>query len=486
MSLQNNNIAVSFLNSKEYPSEIPFDPPEYFPEYWGKSINPLNQIYARIRDMLYRLGLDVENYNTQNWNPLKDIVKPGMTVFLKPNLVRHNHLKKKDIFSVIIHASVLRPIMDYVAIALKNKGRIIIGESQAIFGQFDKAIEISRIKALYEWYRRQVPFPIECVDLRLNRAVRTWLYGKWGRVPVEEDQRGYQAIDFGNDSCFKDIDSRKLRIGIASYRNMLKYHSNGRHEYIFPNSFLKSDVVINVSKLKTHRRTGVTLALKNAMGIPAMKDCLPHYLVGSKEEGGDNYIHSSIRKKICTRLHDEIQSNPLTIVKFFCAVIRRILWNTSKILPFKDEVYEAMWLGNDTLWRTIIDLNRIAYYADKQGKIQEKPQRNSFCIIDGIVSGDKNGPVSPDAVYPGVLLAGFNPVAVDTCAATLMGFDINKIPMIKKALETRNEHHPLFWGNEEGIRITDSGKIFDLSKYQEFRSLNFEAPSSWKNHIELI
>ncbi|MHA1942186.1 MAG: DUF362 domain-containing protein, partial [Candidatus Hodarchaeales archaeon] len=252
MRLKNNNIAVAFLNSKKYPSVIPFDPPEHYPEYRGKSINPLNQLYAKIRDMLYRLGLDVENYNTQNWNPLKDIVKPGMTVFIKPNLVRHNHLKNKNIFSVIIHASILRPIMDYVTIALKNKGRIIIGESQAIFGQFNKAIEISQTKALYEWYRRQVSFPVECVDLRLNRAVRTWLYGKWGRIPVEEDPRGYQSIDLGKISCFRDVDPRQLRIGIASSRNMHKYHSNGQHEYVFPNSFLKSDVVINVSKLKTH------------------------------------------------------------------------------------------------------------------------------------------------------------------------------------------------------------------------------------------
>ena len=120
MSLKNNNVTVTFLNSKNYPSEIPFDPPEHYPEYRGKSLNPGNQIYAEIRNMLHRLGLDAENFNTKNWNPLKDIVKPGMTVFIKPNTVQHRHLKNKNIFSVIIHGSILRPIMDYVIIALKN------------------------------------------------------------------------------------------------------------------------------------------------------------------------------------------------------------------------------------------------------------------------------------------------------------------------------------------------------------------------------
>lgn len=486
MNLKSNKVIVSFLNPKKYPSDSPFDPPEHYPEYSGKSLNPQNKIYAKIRDMFYLLGLDAENFNNKNWNPLKDIVKPGMNVFIKPNLVQHYHLKNQNIFSVIVHACILRPIMDYVVIALKNEGRITIGESQIVFGQFDKAMEISQINALLDWYRNKVSIPIDCIDLRFNRAVRTWLYGKWGRTRVQKDDHGYRLIDLGDLSCFKDVDPKKIRIGIASYKNMYKHHSNGRHEYAFPNCFLESDVIINIAKLKTHRRTGVTLALKNSMGIPALKDSLPHYMIGSTEQGGDHYIHSSIRKKICTQLDDHIQSVPFIIVKFFLTAIKKIVWNSHMFYPFRDNIYEAMWPGNDTLWRTLIDLNRIIFYADKKGHIQEKPQRNSFCVIDGIIAGEKNGPLSPNPVYPGALLAGFNPVAIDAVAATLMGFDINKVPIIKKALETANKYNSLFWGNQDDIMIIDDGDLFDLDKYHNFRNLNFEAHPNWKDYIELI
>ena len=120
MSLRDNSVALNFVNTKKYPAKIPFDPPERYPEHKGNSLNPDNQVYAGGREIFHRLGLDKENFNTRNWNPLKAILKPGMTVFIKPNTVAHAHEKKKDIYSVIVHGSVLRPILDYVCIALKN------------------------------------------------------------------------------------------------------------------------------------------------------------------------------------------------------------------------------------------------------------------------------------------------------------------------------------------------------------------------------
>ena len=90
-------------------------------------------------------------------------------------------------------------------------------------------------------------------------------FDKW-RKKVEQDPRGYRFVDLGDKSCFNDIDPKRLRIAIASYKNMYKHHSGGKHEYLFPQSVLDSDVIINIPKLKTHRRTAVTLAIKNLMG----------------------------------------------------------------------------------------------------------------------------------------------------------------------------------------------------------------------------
>lgn len=477
-------VVVTFTGLTGYPTGAPFDPPERYPEYALGGVNPQNQVYAEVRQTLHRLGLDQKNFNTPEWNPLGEIVQPGTTVLIKPNLVLHQHLKGKDVFSVIIHASVVRPILDYVCRALKNRGRIILGDSQQMFALFEKTLEVSQLGPLLHWYRQQASIPIEWMDLRKSRGVRTWLWGQWGRTPVEADPRGYQVVDLGKESHFEGVDAERLRISLASYQAMRKHHSPGRHEYVFPRSVLESDTIINIAKMKTHRRTGVSLALKNLVGLPATKECLPHYRIGSPEEGGDEYIHRSWRKRACTRLQDQVQTRAWVPVKFVCAALRSTLWESHRVVPFRDNIDEAMWYGNDTLWRMVLDLNRAAFYADKQGKLCPSRQRRSFCLLDGIIAGENNGPLAPNPVAPGVLMAGINPVAFDAVAACLMGFDIDKIPHIKKGLEEDGRPQPLYGGTRDTIEVVDREAVLSLASFQRRRNLKFDPHPNWRHHIE--
>ena len=464
MYLDVNKVAFDVVGQNCYPKIAFYHPPENYPEHNSRSLDPQNEIYPAIRNLLYRLNLDRYNFGTKEWSPFRDLIRPGMTVFIKPNTVSHKHTDHKEIFSVITHGSILRPILDYVCKALKGAGKIIIGDSQSLFSDFDKAMDVSKIGELVEWYRNQTKIPIECIDLRLHKGVRTYLYGKWGRKAVKQDSKGYRFVDLGDFSYFKGVDPARLRIAIADHRSMYKHHSNGRHQYLYPKSFLESDVVISIPKLKTHRRTAVTLALKNFIGIPSLKDTLPHYKTGSFDEGGDQYIHFSFRKKICTALHDKIQSNPHIPVKALLAIVKKLIWNSHKFVSFKDEIYEGMWHGNDTLWRTLLDLSKASLFADKDGKLRRTQQRTFFCVVDGIVAGEKNGPLSPDPVMPGILIAGFNPVAIDAVGATLMGFDIEKIPLIKKAMQEKLDCMKLFSGEKQNIRIVGDSKEYNLSE----------------------
>ncbi len=484
MSFQNNNVAVTFTELKGYPKTVPFHPSERYPEIHNSSLDPGNAVYRQVRETLFRLGLDRENYGTPAWNPLGTIVRPGMTVLVKPNTVRHYHIDGKDIFSVIIHASVLRPMLDYILIALKNEGRIIVGDSQVLFGHFDEAYEIAQIDKLLDWYRTQTKVPIECFDFRTYRRVRTWLYGEWGREKVEMDPRGYTKIDLGNDSNFREIDPRILRINVASHRDMYDAHSNGRHEYVFPNSVLQADAIISIPKMKTHRRTGITLAIKNFMGLPALKDTLPHYRIGSPQEGGDQYPNSSWRKQVHTQVRDWAETTKWTPAKFLWTSTDKVIWATRWLVPFKDNVNQAMWYGNDTLWRTLIDINRVVFYADKSGKLCDTIQRNYFCLIDGIVGGEKDGPISCEPVYPGVLAAAFNPVACDMVVASLMGFDIERIPIVKRAWETANQPKPLFFGKEQDIRVFDGKETLTLPEFNARHNLGFAPHPNWVGHTE--
>src|SRR5262249_36085264 len=116
------------------------------------------------------------------------------------------------------------------------------------------------------------------------------------------------------------------------------------------------------------------------------------------------------------------------------AVGRQIFGDTNV-----DTVRSGNWYGNDTTWRMVLDLNRILHYADAAGGWPELPGRHFFSVVDGIVGGEGNGPLDPRPRPAGIIVAGSNPVAVDLTCARLIGFDYNKIPMLRRALD----HHDL-------------------------------------------
>jgi uncharacterized protein (DUF362 family) len=60
-----------------------------------------------------------------------------------------------------------------------------------------------------------------------------------------------------------------------------------------------------------------------------------------------------------------------------------------------------------------------------------------LAVVDGIIGGEGNGPMAPDAKPCGVVLAGTHPAAVDCVAATLMGFDWQKIRLLKHSFSMR-------------------------------------------------
>ncbi len=479
-------VAVTFTIAKSYPERLPFNPPEAYPEYRGNAVDPQNEVYAGVRETLYRLGLDRANYGTPHWNPLGEVIRPGMTVLIKPNLVRHNHLAGGDVLAVIVHASILRPLLDYISIALKGEGRIIVGDTQTIASQFDAALKASQIGDLLIWYSSQADVPIECIDFRTHHAVPLLGIGEWGRERLSGDPRGYRLVNLGERSRFTGIDPHRLRIAIGAPKNMYKHHSGGRHEYLLPRTVLESDVIVSIPKMKTHRRTGVTMALKNFMGLPGWKETLPHFMLGSPEEGGDQYKHPSWRKRLYTQLQDRLWDTDSAALKLMYAVLKKGVWFTRHILPFEDNLIEGKWYGNDTLWRTLLDLHHAALYADADGNLHETPQRRLFCFLDGIIAGEGNGPSQPDAMPAGVLMASFHPAAMDAVAASLMGFDIDKIPLVAKALEESDRLRGEHGATRQAIEVLDCGSIWSLATFQQQRNLHFAPHPNWKGHIERV
>jgi uncharacterized protein (DUF362 family) len=107
-----------------------------------------------------------------------------------------------------------------------------------------------------------------------------------------------------------------------------------------------------------------------------------------------------------------------------------------------------------------------------------------FSVIDGIVGGENLGPLTPDPVFSGVLVAGENLLAVDIVATRLMGYDPLKIRVFRSALE--EGLHDFGVRRIDDIRVTCenplwSNCLFDTSN----RFLDYKPHPGWIGHVEI-
>lgn len=473
-------VAIIKDDQLHYCVETPYHPPERYPEYPYTEISRENTCYPAVRDILHKLGMDSEHFGKSSWNPLGEVVKPGDNVFIKPNFVSHKN-SGGSTDSIITHGSVIRAVTDYVLIALKGKGSIIIGDAPYIDTDYDKILKISGISKVAAFYGRQGGVKVQVVDLR--KEVGKLRLGRIEKSQTEGDTLGYSVIDLKSDSEHSEIakDAQKFRAVYYDRHEMQKHHTVDKNEYMISNTVLNADVVINVPKLKTHAKTGISCALKSMVGINGIKDWLPHHRAGAYESGGDEYFHKDLRKDLYAKLKDEAPTRKNALAVLPIRAVTTAIYATKYIFPFNDDITGGSWYGNDTLPRSICDLNKILLYADKHGVMRHVPQRKTFILVDGIVAGEGEGPMANSDKKCGVLIAGYNPVEVDIVSTIIMGFDPRKISTIKYALETKK--YSLYKGDLAEIKIV-SDRCSALDEVYNTFNCSFTPPKTWAGHIE--
>jgi Domain of unknown function (DUF362) len=153
----------------------------------------------------------------------------------------------------------------------------------------------------------------------------------------------------------------------------------------------------------------------------------------------------------------------------------------------KDHIRNGNWYGNDTLWRTILDLNKILFYGRSDGSIVDSgPHAKRYIsLIDGIVAGQGNGPESPDPVAARLIIGGTSPVSVDCAAARLMGFDYRRIPSLARSFAIRQLPLARFGYDDISVFSTTMPQYCrHLEEIQKEKCLRFEPHFGWKDHIE--
>ncbi len=486
MTLFDQTVAIASMKEVlSYPSDSPFHPHEAYPELKGNVPigHEKNGIYPLVRRLMYDLKMDRKHFTTSEWDPFSEIILPGQKVLIKPNLVRHMHLLGGDYWAMVTHGSLIRCLLDYVALALKGSGRIIVGDAPVQSADFLKIVERTGLREICQNVEKCWKIPVQLLDFR-NHSIQMDSKRRVIKSCSQEGAPdGYVAVNLGKQSLLAEVENQNKKFRVTSYDSLEigKHHNEKKHEYLIPRIVLDADVVINVPKLKTHRKVGLTAALKNIVGISGNKAWLPHHRCGSIAEGGDEYLHSSILKKYKTYLIEKIDQKPSTSFHYFYRQAIRVIDRINRFCA-RDPYEEGSWYGNDTIWRTVLDLNRLLLYTDRKGRIADRPQRKCFTIVDAVLAGEGEGPMEPTARWCGLLVGGMNPVAVDTILATIIGFDYRKIPLIAKGFEIKT--YPLIDYNAEQIKVCSADKHWDkVTISNQNKAFNFIPPSGWKKHL---
>lgn len=383
--LPDNPVAVA---QTDVPIEYPYvgDPAHY-----DRGRNPC---YGLLEEAVMLLNPD----NLEN--PLSHLVRPGDTVVIKPNWCT------QLIFPIpITHPSLVHAAAELCARAGAAKVRIVEAPMTMNHGA--------------TWFYGPV---------FLN--MKPWLEYLSARYPgtVFEHQDGnaddFVWVDLGDRSMLHDLPldvlchdagpiTSDMFFDVAdAYGVNPKVYRQGL--YAIAKSYLDADVFINFSKMKTHMWTGITIALKNFMGLNVIST-----------------VH---------RMPPEVQKAYLRRNNF--ADLRECGMRDVPHFDRRFYRYELRFQynrHNDVLWRSLADLNRIVQYCDVRGKLHEARRRRCLHLVDGVVGTDGAGPISRTRVYSRTIVAGYDPVRVDAVCSRIMSYDPRQIILVRASSEQVTE-----------------------------------------------
>ena len=96
-----------------------------------------------------------------------------------------------------------------------------------------------------------------------------------------------------------------------------------------------------------------------------------------------------------------------------------------------------------------------------------------------------NGPMAPDPKPCGVIIAGTNPLAVDSVCCALMGFDWRKLKMLAGAFNVVRKKIVTFTHDEICVVSNQPGKAKPLREYRREDGFAFKPHFGWTNAVEL-
>ena len=458
---------MSDLNANFEPNLALVEVPE--DAYFGKR--------GEVKHAVDRLAANL-GWAREGKGPFGELIQSGARVLIKPNFVLHYNQGNGGMDPMITHRSVVQAVVE--AALQSEASEVIVGDAPIQTADFSALLENNGLGAWADELKKADARFGGIKDFRRTTAK----YVNGVRVAEENvlPEDDFVLFDLGEDSLLEPITDERDDFRVTCYdpRLMAKTHGKGRHRYLVAKDVLEADLVINLPKLKTHKKAGITCALKNLIGINGNKEYLPHHRVGGTNLGGDCYPGESKVKRMLEYAAD--QQN-LTDSGTKGRVWGGVATQLNRVLHLMGDNLgiEGSWSGNDTIWRTGLDLNRILLYGEVDGSMSSSPRRRVIHLADAIVAGQGDGPLAPQPLALGLLFAGNNAACVDWFGARLLGYDPQLVPIVREAFgEFR---WPISTFKSEDVRVSGdwgTGKIDQLAFKKQSAVVH---PFGWRDAV---
>jgi uncharacterized protein (DUF362 family) len=371
------------------------------------------------------------DWSDEGRGPFGRAIPRAARVIVKPNWVTHQNRGPWGLEPLVTDPMLIRVLVEGLLAA--EPSRLIVGDAPLQGCDLERLLDETALAGWATDLQAREPRFEGVRDFR--RTTCAFRYGVRMAREAQLPEADFVRFDLGVDSLLEPITDARGSFRVTQYdpRQLQKTHAPGRHCYLVARAIVEADVVVNVPKLKTHCKAGITSALKNLVGINGNKEFLPHHRVGGSLHGGDCYPGGSVLKRAIEVALDRSNLAPAPGTRAFAwsatgDVLGRIL------LRMGDEIgVEGAWSGNDTVWRTCLDLNRILHYGRPDGTLADTPQRRVLHVVDAMVAGQGDGPLAPEPLGLGLLLGGGNPAAVDWVGAHLLGYDPRRVALTREA-----------------------------------------------------
>jgi uncharacterized protein (DUF362 family) len=414
-------------------------------------------------------------------------------IVIKPNWVKHQEHPEFPIAALVTSTELIDDCIKVCLQKYPGVEKITVGDVPLQTCDWAKLIAQAGIDRLIEKYRGHGAPIIQFLDLRRER----WT-PRDGFMELDSshpgDPLGYSEIVIDETSLLEEVSHNAASFRVSDYdpAETVSVHRKGVHRYLIAKTVLEANLFINLPKMKTHQKTGITGALKNLVGINGSKAHLVHHQLGFPSQGGDEFPDDVSRWIYWqARLRERFQKKSKFVFKTLkqgWEVVKKLRGiktvGTKENLSGHFYVGSGSWHGNDSIWRMVYDLNMIIIFAHADGgPLRTEPQRAVLSIMDGLVAGEGNGPLQPLPVPANTLIASRNPFLVDCAMAKLMGFDCAKIRLLANLRRFRFAAFAEF--DETTFAVTLNGERSEHGLDALPVLQRFIPSPGWKGHIEL-